>query len=369
MKKKNPKGNTKRKAVIAGIIILVIAAGYLTCVYAKDYLPFLGENNNKVTLAQESKKQTTTRSTSAASTAKTTEKEPETSEIASTKAETTTAPQKETTTEKAAAYKEKMQTVYAKRDVNVRKGPSTSYEKVGVLAMGESVKRLAVGDNGWSRVEFKGEEHYVSSSYLTDEKPEEIKRTVVRPDENNKLLIVVNAYREYDRSYQPKLKKICPGSSYNVSMDCDAADAFTEMYNAAKADGITLYPISGYRTYERQERNYKNRVALWQSRGYSYNEAVQRTREVILPPGTSEHNLGLAMDIGSLSNDFDKTDAYAWLDKHAAEYGFILRYRAEWYDQTGVTAEPWHWRYVGKENAPKIKESGLSLEDYLGIKR
>ena len=280
--------------------------------------------------------------------------------------ESTTAP----TTEKPAEGK----TVYAKAEVNIRKGPSAESEKAGVLKKGESIKLLGEGEDGWSKVEYKGEICYISSKYLVDKKPVEeepttINRVKVDPTEGDWRLVVVNAYREYDKSYVPELKKVLPDTNYNIYMDHRAADSFTKMYKAAKKDGITLTPISGYRSYERQENNHKNRIALWQSKGYSYNEAVAKTSEVILPPGTSEHNLGLAMDICSLDYDFDKTKEYKWLDENAHKYGFILRYKEEWKSKTGIVGEPWHWRYVGKENAEKIKDSGLCLEEYLGIER
>ena len=87
---------------------------------------------------------------------------------------------------------------------------------------------------------------------------------------------------------------------------------------------------------------------------------------IILPPGTSEHNAGLAMDICSLEQSFDKTAEFRWLNEHAADYGFILRYTEEKQDVTKKIYEPWHWRYVGVENAKAIKASGKCLEEYLG---
>ena len=90
-------------------------------------------------------------------------------------------------------------------------------------------------------------------------------------------------------------------------------------------------------------------------------------RDYILPPGTSEHNAGLAMDIISQDVDFEKTKAFGWLQEHAQDYGFILRYPKDKEDITKITYEPGHWRYVGKEDAVKIKQSGVCLEEYLGI--
>ena len=144
------------------------------------------------------------------------------------------------------------------------------------------------------------------------------------------------------------------------------------MYYAAKKDGITLTPYSAYRTYERQKTNYNNLTNQYMSQyGLSREAAAKKAATVILPPGTSEHNLGLAMDICNTYDSFANSREYAWLQKHAHEYGFILRYTKEKQPITGIVPEPWHWRYVGVEYAEKIKDSGLCLEEYLdsvGIK-
>ena len=99
--------------------------------------------------------------------------------------------------------------------------------------------------------------------------------------------------------------------------------------------------------------------------GLSRKEAEKKAATVILPPGTSEHNLGIAVDICNTKSSFAQSREYAWLEKHAHEYGFILRYTAQKQSVTGIIPEPWHWRYVGVEYAKKIKDSGLCLEEYL----
>ena len=86
---------------------------------------------------------------------------------------------------------------------------------------------------------------------------------------------------------------------------------------------------------------------------------------VIKPPGCSEHNLGVAMDIIATADNFYTTEEYAWLMENAADYGFILRYPQDKQYITRVEYEPWHWRYVGVEHAHAIKASGLCLEEYL----
>ena len=82
-------------------------------------------------------------------------------------------------------------------------------------------------------------------------------------------------------------------------------------------------------------------------------------------PGTSEHNLGLAVDFNSVEQSFENTKAFKWLKKNCTDYGFILRYSESKLDITGVIYEPWHYRYVGRDNAKKIAASGLTLEEYI----
>lgn len=256
--------------------------------------------------------------------------------------------------------------------LNVRTGPGTDYEKAGLIPKGTKVKVISE-ENGWSKIEYNGSERYVSSEYLetaSDESGEDTTsaqtaRKTVNPAEGNWNLVIVNAYTEYDKSYKPVLKEVCPGMGYDMYMDERAADHFTEMYNAAKKDSVTLTPISGYRSYELQEKNWKNRISNEEAAGYSHDEAVRRASSVILPPGTSEHNIGVAMDICSLYDSFSQTKEYKWLCENAADYGFILRYKSEWESKTGIVPEPWHWRYVGTEYAQKINASGLCLEDYV----
>jgi D-alanyl-D-alanine carboxypeptidase len=151
-------------------------------------------------------------------------------------------------------------------------------------------------------------------------------------------------------------------------MDSRAAAAYEKMYSAAANDGIYLTPCSGYRSYSTQERLFNEFVNDYLSSGYSRAEAESKAATRRMPAGSSEHNLGICMDIicASSSANFQNTSEYAWLKKNADKYGFIERYPENKAGVTGVKFEPWHWRYVGAENAPSIKASGLCLEEYLG---
>ena len=186
-------------------------------------------------------------------------------------------------------------------------------------------------------------------------------RILIELTEENRLLAVVNKNREFPQSYQPKLKELSERGKY---LDYEAADAFEAMRAAAKREGITIFAYSPYRSYSHQKASMESIIRDRQSQGYSRAKAEELALQVVLPPGTSEHNLGLAVDISSIQNTFKNTKAYAWLLKNGHKYGFILRYPEGKQDVTGITFEPWHWRYVGIDNAKKIKKSGLTLEEY-----
>ena len=286
----------------------------------------------------------------------------------STTENTTEAPSaEESTTEKG-------KILYATAVVNVREEPNTDCDVIGQLSLGESIELIEHLDNGWSAVRYSGEKYYISTQYLSEKKPSDktefvdplaAERIVVDPTEGNPYLVVVNAKRAADETYKPVLTEIFDTGYY---MEEGVTPYYEEMYTAAKKDGITLTPYSAYRSYERQKNNYINLTKQYKSQyKLSEEDAARKAATVILPPGTSEHNLGLAMDICNTRDDFANTKEFKWLTENAHKYGFILRYTAEKQDITGIVPEPWHWRFVGVEYAEEIKNSGLCLEEYLGI--
>ncbi len=188
--------------------------------------------------------------------------------------------------------------------------------------------------------------------------------TIITIDEEKWYLTLVNSSYRIPDSYEPDLVYVC-GSGERL--DRKVAEHYEEMYNAALKDGVTLTPCSGYRSYELQERNYNNKISFFESQGYSYEEAKVKAATIIMPPGSSEHNLGYAMDIVCVDEWFEDTEEFQWLTENAADYGFIMRYPKDKQDITKVIYEPWHWRYVGVELAKELKDSGLVLEEYMGV--
>lgn len=186
-------------------------------------------------------------------------------------------------------------------------------------------------------------------------------------DINDWKMILVNRDYILPDDYKVKLAPCITDDPDSLKLDYRVAPHYSEMYKAALEDGITLVPISGYRSVDRQERNFENKIEKYINQGYGRIEATQMAATIILPPGTSEHNAGLAMDICSLEQDFEDTKEFRWLSENAADYGFILRYPEDKQDITKIIYEPWHWRYVGVEVAKAMKSSGQCFEEYLGV--
>lgn len=147
-------------------------------------------------------------------------------------------------------------------------------------------------------------------------------------------------------------------AGYDPGIKKEAADALAEMQNAAAAEGLSLFVVSGYRSYYSQEAVY----AGWVSRDGAEQADTYSSRA-----GHSDHQTGYTFDLNSLDQSFAYTREGIWLAEHCAEFGFIIRYPEGKELYTGYIYEPWHIRYIGKEKARIITESGLSLEEYYGI--
>ncbi|MFQ8997007.1 M15 family metallopeptidase [Allofournierella massiliensis] len=184
------------------------------------------------------------------------------------------------------------------------------------------------------------------------------------------LLTLVNNNVKLPDGWEDTLEAKVADESTGKELATVAADAFINMKNAAAAEEIDLMLCSGYRTVEYQQSLFDAEKQKWLDKGSTEEEAYNQAKTVVAVPGYSEHNSGLAADIvtpkhQNLDEAFGKTDAAKWLFEHAPEYGFILRYPENKQAITGIIYEPWHYRYVGVENAKAITASGLCLEEYL----
>ena len=184
--------------------------------------------------------------------------------------------------------------------------------------------------------------------------------------EKETLLMLVNPWNPLPEDYEPQLVFLGDG----IYMDERAAGPLTKMLEACLAAGYMSVPISGYRTQEYQQELFNNKVERLLKDGWPEDRVEEEAAKSVAVPGTSEHQLGLAMDILDVNNpnlDITQewTNAQRWLMKHCTEYGFILRYPNGTTDVTGIIYEPWHYRYVGKETASAVAASGLVFEEYL----
>lgn len=195
------------------------------------------------------------------------------------------------------------------------------------------------------------------------------KTVVTNPDD---ILVVANKERNLPADYVPD-DLVIPDVPFPFEEDVpkktmrkEAAEALEQLFRKAEADGLELFAQSGYRSYERQE-------AI-----FAYNAAQRGEEEankVSAHPGQSEHQTGLSMDVTSPDVQYELVEAFAdteegkWLEAHAHEFGFIIRYPKGKEEITGYSYEPWHLRYVGIEHAKELKENDIVLEEYLQAKR
>lgn len=179
-------------------------------------------------------------------------------------------------------------------------------------------------------------------------------------------LRLVNRWNPLPKSWSVNVTQLRNGQSIDERCYPDLQD----MMDDCRAKGLSPVICSSYRTWTRQEELFNAEVNLLKNQGYSDEKAKEKAGTAIAVPGTSEHQLGLAVDIvdssyQSLDKGQEDTPVQKWLMKNSWKYGFILRYPNGKSDITGIIYEPWHYRYVGKEAAKEIYQSGLCLEEWL----
>lgn len=147
-------------------------------------------------------------------------------------------------------------------------------------------------------------------------------------------------------------------SDYNPGLNSEVKAAFNKLVAAAKSEGYSIWSVSDFRPYSSQERIYN---------GYLSKEGREKADMHSARPGHSEHQSGLVYDVNSLDQSFGNTHTGKWLAANCHKYGFIIRYPKGKESITGYNYEPWQIRYIGAENAKKVYDTGLCLEEYLGI--
>lgn len=173
-------------------------------------------------------------------------------------------------------------------------------------------------------------------------------------------LIVVNRWNELPEDYDVELTELSNGQM----VDSRIYPYLQEMFDAARTEGV--YPVvrEGYRTAEEQQEILDDKIQNYINQGYSQVKAERTAKEWVALPGTSEHQLGIAVDINADKSKCSNEDVYGWLAENAYKYGFVLRYPLGKQKIIGTSYEPWHYRYVGKEVAREIYEREICLEEY-----
>jgi zinc D-Ala-D-Ala carboxypeptidase len=152
---------------------------------------------------------------------------------------------------------------------------------------------------------------------------------------------------------------------FNVDLDSRIVEPYQQMHDAALKDDVSLWISSGYRSPEKQETLFNQEIETYAKMGLGHDAAVSQAERSVAHAGYSEHNTGLAIDLNGVLDSFAETSAFRWLQIHAQDYGFVLRYAQDKEDITKIKYEPWHFRYVGVENAKKMNELGMCLEEYI----
>lgn len=259
-------------------------------------------------------------------------------------------------------------TITLNGDTNIEMYVNDTYEEVGFSAsdnydgdigdkvvidsnldntkVGDYTIKYSVSDTSGNRVE-------VVRNIKVIDRPVEVKRIVNNYDYNNNPdsptyingILLVN-------------KKYALPSNYNPGVNGEASSALNNLQAAASSLGYSLPLLSGFRSYETQRVLYNSYVAV---------DGVEVADTYSARPGHSEHQTGLAFDVGELDYGFGDTPSGTWLKEHAHEYGFIIRYLQGKESITGYNYEPWHIRYVGVSVATDIYSRGITLEEYLGV--
>ena len=174
-------------------------------------------------------------------------------------------------------------------------------------------------------------------------------------------LVLVNRDNYIPDDYEMDLMELSNGQK----IDSRIYPYLQEMFDDARNAGVYPFVRDGYRTAEEQQQILDDKITAYRSEGYTKHMAEETAMEWVALPGTSEHQLGLAVDINADTSKCSRDDVYNWLLENSYKYGFIQRYPSGKTSITGVANEPWHYRYVGKKAAEEIHQSGMCLEEYV----
>ena len=212
------------------------------------------------------------------------------------------------------------------------------------------------------------------SSQIVESQPQETPLPTPTPNpipQPNDFTLLVNRENPLSDDYQVETRNIVNnGVTTDFKFDVRAVEHLEDMLKDAADAGHPVLIRSAHRTINYQKMLYNNKVQAYLNAGYSQQAAQTEAAKWVAVPGTSEHNLGIVVDIvnqgytGELEQYFEDDPLFGWLVENCADYGFILRYPKTKEAVTGIVYEPWHYRYVGVEAAKYIMENGITLEEF-----
>ncbi|WP_342604199.1 D-alanyl-D-alanine carboxypeptidase family protein [Peribacillus sp. FSL E2-0159] len=256
-------------------------------------------------------------------------------------------------------------TYTATANLNVRTGPSTANKIITTVKQGTKLTVTGKNVNGWLKVSLNGQTGYVSSKYVKiSNSSSDAVQVVAKPES---IPVLVNKKNKLPENYVPKdlvytsIPFTFKEKTEKRKMRSEAAAAISKLFTESKKQGVSLLGVSAYRSHATQ-------VALFDS--YVKRDGYAKAITYSALPGTSEHETGLAIDVTggngkcAAQDCFGGTKEAKWLQAHADDYGFIIRYPKGKESVTGYKYEPWHLRYVGKSIAQTIMSQGITLEEY-----
>lgn len=226
-----------------------------------------------------------------------------------------------------------------------------------------SVHYANKNDNNTESQQSQSQEATVQEEETTDENT-----SAQAPKEREWNLTLVNPHNKIPEGYADSITLTQLQNGQAIDSRC--YPDLQEMMDACRADGLSPLIVSSFRSNETQESLYYRKINQFKDMGYNDDDAKIEAGRIVAVPGTSEHQLGLAIDVvdtsyQTLDEQQENTPTQKWLMQNSYKYGWILRYPNSKKDITGIIYEPWHYRYVGKEAAEEIYNSGVCLEEYL----
>lgn len=207
----------------------------------------------------------------------------------------------------------------------------------------------------------QGEFLFQKSNYTVDKSEKSQTEDSLTDTSADWKLILVNKEHAIPDDYNIEFTKLSNGEK----IDSRIYPELQKMFDAARTKGLQLFVREGYRTSEEQKQIMEERIKQYQEEGYSKKNAQKLAEEYVAIPGTSEHQLGICVDINADTSKTSSDEVYSWLVKNSYKYGFVKRYPSDKVEITGINNEPWHYRYVGKKAAKEMKEKNFCLEEYV----